>query len=200
MGKKKTWTVNAVIKADIQRYIGCNKFNIWKVIKACYNKECLFYVILFRLFQKVIQLKNPFLRIFLKIFFVWTTYKFLSIFLGIHIDGRAKIGKGFYIGHYGGIFIGPVEIGKYCNISQQVTIGYGGQGTKRYGLPKIGDYVYIGPGAKIFSNIIIGNNVSIGANAVVSKNIPDNAIVVGNPGRIVGYQKKNPLIHNVCNS
>ena len=46
----------------------------------------------------------------------------------------------------------------------------------------IGEYVWIGPGAKIFGKIRIGNNVSIGANAVVSKDIPDNAIVVLAPG------------------
>jgi len=163
----------------------------------CYNEPGLFYVVLFRLSQRVNQLNNTILRIFLKLIFVWTIYKFFSIFLGIHIHNGAKIGKGLYIGHFGGIFIGPIEMGKYCNISHQVTIGYGRQGTNRYGLPKIGNYVYIGPGAKIFGKIKIGNNVSIGANAVVSKDIPDNAIVVGNPSRIVGYQEQNPYIHNV---
>ena len=78
-----------------------------------------------------------------------------------------------------------------------MTIGHGGRGTDQYGVPKIGDYVWIGPGAKIFGKIRIGNNVSIGANAVVSKDIPDNAIVVGNPERIVGYQEKNMYLNNV---
>jgi len=124
-------------------------------------------------------------------------YKIPSIILGINIHFGAKIGKGFYIGHYGGIFIGAIEMGKYCNVSQQVSIGHGGRGTDRYGIPKIGDYVWIGPGAKIFGKIKIGDNVSIGANAVVSKDIPDNAIVVGNPGRIVGYQEKNIYLDNL---
>ena len=88
-------------------------------------------------------------------------------------------------------------MGKYCNVSQQVSIGHGGRGTDRYGVPKIGDYVWIGPGAKIFGKIKIGNNVSIGANAVVSKDIPDNAIVIGNPGRIVSYQEKNIYLDNL---
>ena len=83
--------------------------------------------------------------------------------------------------------------GEYCNISQQVVIGLGGKGDFR-GIPEIGDRVYIGPGAKIFGKISIGNNVAIGANAVVSKSIPDNAVVVGNPGRIVGYEGSGSLI------
>jgi len=137
-----------------------------------------------------------FLRLLFNLIFVWTIFKILGLFLGIQIHLRAKIGKGFYIGHYGEIFIGAIEMGKYCNVSQQVSIGHGGRGTDRHGVPKIGEYVYIGPGAKLFGKIRIGNNVSIGANAVVSKDIPDNAIVVGNPGRIVGYQEKNEYIHN----
>lgn len=142
------------------------------------------------------MIEHVILRSVLKVIFLWTVYRFFSIFLGIEVDVKAEIGRGFYIGHYGGIHVGPVEIGHHCNISQQVTIGYGGLGTKHYGLPKIGNYVYIGPGAKIFGRIEIGDNVSIGANAVVSKNIPQNAIVVGNPGRIVGYQESNPYIQN----
>ncbi len=82
-------------------------------------------------------------------------------------------------------------MGKYCHISQQVTIGMRMPDTEKYGVPKFGDYAYFGTGAKIFGKIRIGNNVSIGANTVVSKDIPDSAIVVGNPGRIVGYQEKN---------
>ena len=103
-----------------------------------------------------------------------------------------------FIAKVAGIFVGNVEMGKFCNISHQVTIGIGGrQDSELEGVPTIGNYVYIAPGAKIFGKIRIGNNVSIGANAVVSKDIPDNATVVGNPGRIVGYQEKNKNIHNV---
>ena len=190
MKEDSFWTI---IKADLQRYKGYAKNRVWRMIKRFYIYESLYIVILFRLIQKSLQLRIPFLPILLKLI-----YKILSIFIGIRIDLKAKIGKGLYIGHYGGIFIGHVEMGKFCNISHQVTIGIGGrQGTDWEGVPTIGDYVYIGPGAKIFRNIRIGNNVSIGANAVVSKNIPDNAIVVGNPGRIVGYQENNQHIRDV---
>lgn len=191
MKEDSFWTI---IKADILRYTGPSKAGLCAIIRNWWVNDgfLLFFIISFRIAQKIIHLKIPLLPLLIKIMFVIP-----SIFLGIRISFKAKIGKGFFIGHYGGIFIGPIEIGKYCNVSHEVTIGLGGQGTELYGIPKIGDYSWIGAGAKIFGKIRIGNNVSIGANSVVSKDIPDNAIVVGNPGRIVGYQDNNKNIHNI---
>jgi len=51
--------------------------------------------------------------------------------------------------------------------------------------PHIGNNVNIGTGAKILGNITIGNNVDIGANAVVIETIPDNALAVGVPAKII---------------
>jgi len=113
----------------------------------------------------------------------------VQIMWGIELPRSATIGPGFYIGHFGGITIAPgVAIGRDCNISQDLTIGLSGQGEKA-GVPTIGNNVYIGPGARIFGRISIGNNVKIGANAVIYKDVPDNAIVVLDPGfKIVSYK------------
>ncbi|MCH9813291.1 MAG: serine acetyltransferase [Epsilonproteobacteria bacterium] len=112
---------------------------------------------------------------------------------GIQIPKSAQIDEGFYIGHFGGITLASeVKIGKNVNISQLVTIGESGQGEKA-GAPTIGDYVYIGAGAKVIGKINIGSNVKIGANAVVYKDIPDNAIVVSYPGyKILSYKGNDP--------
>ncbi len=113
----------------------------------------------------------------------------VQIMWGIELPRSATIGPGFYIGHFGGITIAPgVTIGRDCNISQDLTIGLSGQG-EQAGVPTIGNNVYIGPGARIFGRISIGNNVKIGANAVIYKDVPDNAIVVLDPGfKIVSYK------------
>ncbi len=111
------------------------------------------------------------------------TYKF-----GISIPFTNSIGEGLYIGHFGGIFVSPyVIIGKNCNISQDVTLGHKVRGAG-IGSPTIGDNVYIAPGVKIFGNIKIGNNAAIGANCVVTKDVPDNGVVVGIPGKIISYE------------
>jgi len=74
------------------------------------------------------------------------------------------------------------HIGKNATIWQQVTIGSSGGGT-----PYIGDNCKIGAGAKILGGIRIGNNVTIGANTVVTKDVPDNCLVVGSQMRVIEH-------------
>jgi serine O-acetyltransferase len=87
-----------------------------------------------------------------------------------------------YIGHFGGITVAPnTVIGSNCTLGQSITIGAWGSG-EMYGAPVIGDNTYIAPGARLFGKIRVGNNVKIGANAVIYKDVPNNAIVVLDPG------------------
>jgi serine O-acetyltransferase len=54
-------------------------------------------------------------------------------------------------------------------------------------VPVIGNNVYIGPGARIIGNIIVGDNVIIGANAVVVKDVSPYSVVAGVPAKIIAY-------------
>lgn len=106
----------------------------------------------------------------------------------IEISDTTSIGDGFYIGHWGCIVINPLSIlGRNVDVAQGVILGVSGRGEKR-GCPIIGDNVYIGPGAKVIGKIKIGNNVAIGANAVVTKDVPDNAVVAGVPAIIISFE------------
>ncbi len=49
----------------------------------------------------------------------------------------------------------------------------------------IGDNCWIGGGATILPGVTIGNNVTIGAGSVVTRDIPDNTVAVGNPARVI---------------
>jgi serine O-acetyltransferase len=123
---------------------------------------------------------------------IW--HKLITILTGIELPKRADIGGGLYIVHSGCIIIHPdVKMGKNCTLSHDVTIGLGGRGEK-LGCPKIGDRVYIAPGARIFGAISIGNDVAIGANAVVTKDLPDNAVAVGIPAKIISYKGSQDFI------
>lgn len=61
-----------------------------------------------------------------------------------------------------------------------------GNNCKKIGRVVIGDNVFIGIHTIILPNVHIGNNVIIGAGSVVTKDIPDNSVAVGNPARVVG--------------
>ncbi|MDD2942090.1 MAG: serine O-acetyltransferase [bacterium] len=106
-------------------------------------------------------------------------------FTGLEIHPGAKIGQGVFFDHGSGVVIGETaEIGNNVIIYHQVTLG----GTslnpgKRH--PTIGDDVIIGAGAKLFGPLHIGNNSQIGGGAVVTKNVPPDSVVVGNPARVV---------------
>ncbi len=90
-----------------------------------------------------------------------------------------------YFPHPIGIVIHPkVILGKNCTIFQNVTIGQGKNINGR-DIPIIGDNVTVYANAVIIGGITIGNNVTIGAGSIVISDIPDNAVVAGNPSRII---------------
>lgn len=90
-------------------------------------------------------------------------------------------GGGCYFGHPYAITINPkAKIGKNCNIHKGVTIGQENRG-KRQGVPTIGDEVWIGVNASVVGDIKIGNDVLIAPNSYVNCDVPDHAIVFGNP-------------------
>ncbi|HEV7380784.1 MAG TPA: serine acetyltransferase [Dyadobacter sp.] len=112
-------------------------------------------------------------------------YRYISRKYGFQIPLGTKIGAGLYIGHHGTIVINRLAvIGKNCNITHNVTIGMQNRGAKK-GYPTIGDNVWIGTGAVIVGSIIVENNVIIAPNAYVNFDVPQNSIVIGNPGKII---------------
>lgn len=104
------------------------------------------------------------------------------------IDLWGDIGGGLCIYHGQGCVIVLNKAGKNLSIYQGVTIGKNPR-TEKYGIsiPTFGDDVSIYANAVVVGNIYIGSNVQIGAGAVVTKDVPDNCTVVGNPMRIVHH-------------
>lgn len=94
------------------------------------------------------------------------------------------IGKNLVLAHPSGITVNPkAVIGDDCVIFKNVTIGSIRSG-KREGVPQIGNCCVISAGAFVCGGIHIGNNVLIAANSFVDFDVPDNSIVIGNPGII----------------
>lgn len=108
----------------------------------------------------------------------------LSIRSGIQIPTDTKIGKGFFIAHFGTIIINPaVVMGNNINIAPGVVIGKANRGEKK-GVPTLGNNVWIGANSVIVGKISIGNDVLIAPGAYVNMDVPEHSIVIGNPGTI----------------
>ena len=115
------------------------------------------------------------------------------VLTGIEIHPKAKIGKNLFIDHGMGVVIGETpEIGDNVTIYHMVTLGGiapsinsdSQREIKRH--PTLMDNVVVGSGAQILGPVIIGKNAKVGANAVITKNVPDNAVMIGIPAKNVG--------------
>lgn len=96
------------------------------------------------------------------------------------IDVHTKIGGGLKLAHPYATIINAKEVGNNVYINHLVTIG-----EKEGKRPSIGNNVQIHAHAIIIGNVVIGDNAIVGAGAVVVKHVPKNAIVAGNPAKII---------------
>ncbi len=119
--------------------------------------------------------------------------QFSRFLTGIEIHPKAKIGKNLFIDHGMGVVIGETsDIGDNVTIYHMATLGGispsinsdNQRETKRH--PTLQDNVVIGSGAQVLGPITIGKNAKIGANAVVTKDVPENGVMVGIPAKNVG--------------
>ena len=119
--------------------------------------------------------------------------QFSRFLTGIEIHPKAKIGDNLFIDHGMGVVIGETsEIGNNVTIYHMVTLGGispsidsdNQRQVKRH--PTLMENVVIGSGAQILGPIVINKNAKVGANAVVTKDVPENAVMIGIPAKNVG--------------
>jgi len=176
------------IRADIGRHTYYTRSRGLGVVKMILLREGIWALIQHRAHHWVYyHCRVPVVRQILQLIcMVWE--KLIMMTTGIEIPAAAHLGKGLYIGHPGGVvFHENTVIGEYCDIGHQVTIGQGGRG-ENMGVPVIGNRVHIGVGAKVIGKITVGDDSAIGANAVVVKDVPEQAVVVGVPAKIVNMK------------
>ena len=119
--------------------------------------------------------------------------QFARFITGIEIHPAAKIGKNLFIDHGMGVVIGETsDIGDNVTIYHNATLGgispsinsNEQRHVKRH--PTLKDNVVVGSGAQVLGPIKVGKNAKIGSNAVVTKDVPENAVMIGIPARNVG--------------
>ena len=123
--------------------------------------------------------------------------QFSRFLTGIEIHPKAKIGDNLFIDHGMGVVIGETsEIGNNVTIYHMVTLGGISPSTnsddqrdaKRH--PTLEDNVVIGSGAQVLGPVTIGKNAKVGANAVVTKDVPENAIMIGIPAKNINIKSE----------
>jgi serine O-acetyltransferase len=180
-------------KADYEFYLKADKFalgkdyrsprligdDIWKfqrlLRKAEYYNNCK---------------KSLISRLYLK--YVLFRFYTVSVQLGFSIPINV-FGPGLCIAHRGTIVINKnARIGENCRIHTCTNIGSNRDDTSA---PRIGNNVYIGPGAKIFGDVVITDNIAIGANSVVNKSFYEKGIsIAGIPAKKISTKGTNDII------
>ncbi|MDC0469346.1 serine O-acetyltransferase [Candidatus Pelagibacter sp.] len=119
--------------------------------------------------------------------------QFSRFLTGIEIHPNANIGKNLFIDHGMGVVIGETsDVGDNVTIYHMVTLGgiapsinsNDQRNVKRH--PTIQDDVVIGSGAQVLGPVTVGRFAKIGANAVITKDVPEKAVMVGIPAKNVG--------------
>jgi serine acetyltransferase len=173
------------IKMDLNRYTG-QWWNPIIVIPKMFVNPGMLFSVLYRFERYLIYESNP---IFLVVGYILYPIYFLITyyFLSYHIGPSVKIGGGLYLHNREVVMTENVIIGKYFDCMGQTTIGRNLNSSKNR--IEIGDYVFLGVGAKIIAKeeLIIASHVKIGANAVVTKSLEkENGTYVGIPARLIG--------------
>lgn len=160
-------------------------FNVFQDFKANRNNpKGILVMTLFR----IAHLLRRYLLTFILFLPYFIFYRVMvEWFLGIELPWKTKLGAGFRVDHGQGLVINDGTVfGKNCTVRNSTTIGNKKLKDGTYSrAPIFGDRVDIGANAIVIGPINIGDDVAIGAGAVVIKDVPDNSVVVGNPGRII---------------
>ena len=132
--------------------------------------------------------------------------QFSRFLTGIEIHPKANIGKNLFIDHGMGVVIGETsEIGDNVTIYHMATLGgispsidsNNQRNVKRH--PTLKDNVVVGSGAQVLGPVVVGKNAKIGANAVVTKDVPENAVMVGIPAKNVGTTTEEFKPYGIAN-
>ena len=176
------------VRADLQRHLCCDGRDsdsfIWTlfIIVFAYGFQAS-TIYRYGYFLDRYLKERTFYPLYLPANLLYCVGKFLTEKLyGIAIDRRAVIGKGFYIGHFGGVRIGCCQIGENCNVHQQVKIGDG---------CILGNNIWVGAHAVLEDGVKIADQATVMVGARVTSSVCGRCLVSGNPARIINKDYDN---------
>ena len=163
-----------IIFIDCSRY---EDYTGWKtVVKRLLLHPCFRLLFLHRAIN-ILELGGIF-----RIIYKWLSYKNM-----IEIPLEVELGPGFMMPHGGPVVVNAKAIiGSNCTMHPCSLIG----GVCGKGVPRIGNNVFIGNGAKILGNVVIGDWVFICPNTVVVKSQEAGNVITGIPSRVLNDNGK----------
>lgn len=106
---------------------------------------------------------------------------------GFQIPHLSKIGRGLCLYHHGRVMVHPrAVLGDNVSLSPGCIVGQSNRG-KHVGVPVIGNRVWMACNAIVVGRITVGDDVLIGPGAYVNFDVPEKAVVIGNPGQIKSF-------------
>lgn len=113
--------------------------------------------------------------------------------MGIELPPSVLCGKGLQLFHGVGLVVHPDSvIGEDCILRHCTTLGSkGNAGFGSQMAPILGDHVDVGCNVVIIGSLSVGNYAVIGAGSVIVHDVPQYAIVCGNPGKVIGDRRPN---------
>ena len=161
--------IRQLVDADVNRNL---KWDQWAKTRTGKLRRLNYCLLKKKEFRSVFQLRMRHHK-----FLCWCNDRLLPRFQTIEFGGGG-IGGGLMVSHNHCVVF-PKETGRNFRVGPGVVIGRNGD------FPRFGDNVYVAANATVIGDIRIGSNVIIGAGSVVTKNVPDNVVVAGNPAKIL---------------
>ena len=180
-------------RQDLREYLEADRraLGITRKRPAFLKDEIWRYEIALRYREYYTNQKRGLLNRVMKAFWALVHHR-KSVQLGLQVPPNV-CGPGLCINHYGLLIISHrAKIGKNFNVHQGVNIGINIDPDRA---PQIGDDVFIGPGAKLYGDIVIGDRVAVSAGSVVNRSFPDPDVTIGGvPARVIHEQRGNPFV------
>lgn len=178
-------TGGAVLRCDLTRYYG--RHSVPLLLRALLSERTFRVVATMRLCQSIAA-RGAAWRPILVLAIV--AHRVASGSAAVDLPWRARIGPGFRLFHgWGAVLNTEAVIGANVSLFHGVTLGQGDRiapdGTRTTGYPVIADDVWIGPHAVIVGGVTVGRGARIAAGAIVTTDVPEAAMVAGNPAVVV---------------